>query len=122
MDSQLCVVWDSEDNDMARPTGVTKFVRDEAERNASEGPAGLARFPRWMTISFVLIIGLILYVGVLSDSSGHLVIPAIGSIFYVAAVIGTAARLAYIDRRRDDSRPHSGAPTGDRDRPNGVAG
>jgi hypothetical protein len=48
-----------------------------------------------------MIIGLILWVGVLSDSSGRLTMPGTGSILYVAAVIGIAALLAYADRKRN---------------------
>jgi hypothetical protein len=62
---------------------------------------GARAFPRWITVTFILIIGWILWVGVLSDSSGRLTIPGPGSIVYVAAVIGVAALLAYVDRKRD---------------------
>ena len=49
--------------------------------------------PRWVTITFLLIVGLILWIGVLQ-------IPGIDSIAYVAAVIAIAAFLAYADRKR----------------------
>jgi hypothetical protein len=52
---------------------------------------------RWIAVSFVMIIGLILWLGVLS-------IPGPGSIVYVVAVIGVAALLAYADRKRNASR------------------
>ena len=45
-----------------------------------------------------------LWIGVLADPkdpSGNLRMPGLGSIFYVAAVIGAAAFLAYTDRNRD---------------------
>lgn len=71
--------------------------------NAGKRPTASAPFPRWLTIPFVLIIGLILWLGVLADSTGSFTIPAAGSIIYVAAVIGVAVLLAYIDRRRNDS-------------------
>jgi hypothetical protein len=58
-------------------------------------------FPRWITVPFVLIVGLMLWLGVLADPSGKLRMPGVGSILYVAAVIGVAALLAYIDRRRE---------------------
>ena len=74
-----------------------------------------------MTISFILIIGLILYVGVLSDSSGRLTIPAAGSIVYIAAVIATAAVLAYVDRKGKDMPRHPGGETGDKGSRNGIA-
>jgi|HubBroStandDraft_4_1064222.scaffolds.fasta_scaffold2144448_1 drug/metabolite transporter (DMT)-like permease len=60
-------------------------------------------FPRWITVPFVLIIGLILWLGVLSDPSGKLRAPGAGSILYVAAVIAAAGYLAYADRSRDSS-------------------
>jgi hypothetical protein len=41
-----------------------------------------------------------LWIGALSDPSGKLRMPGMGSIFYVAAVIGVAAFLAYADRNR----------------------
>ena len=62
-----------------------------------------ASFPRWVTVPFVLIIGLMLWLGVLSDPSGKLARPGIGSVLYVAGVIGVAAFLAYADRNRNTS-------------------
>jgi hypothetical protein len=47
--------------------------------------------------------GLILWLGVLSDPSGKLRPPGTGSILYVASVIGVAAYLAYTDRGRDST-------------------
>jgi hypothetical protein len=44
-----------------------------------------------------------LWIGVLSDPSGRLRMPGMGSIIYVAAVIGVAAFLAYADRNRDSA-------------------
>jgi hypothetical protein len=82
----------------------------------------LTHFPRWVAVSFVLIIGLILYVGVFADSSGGITIPGTGSIIYVAAVIAIAALLAYVDRQRDASGKDPGTTTGDKDRHGGVAG
>lgn len=60
-------------------------------------------FPRWFTVPFALIIGLMLWLGVLSDPSGHLRTPRTGAILYVVAVIGVAAFLAYADRNRDST-------------------
>ena len=86
---------------MARPTGATKLTyRGEARRNTREGRTTAAGFPRWITIPFILIIGLILWTGVLSDSTGHLTVQDVDSILYVVAVIGVAGLLAYADRRR----------------------
>jgi hypothetical protein len=45
--------------------------------------------------------GLILWLGVLSDPSGKLRPPGVGSILYLASVIGVAGYLAYADRGRD---------------------
>jgi hypothetical protein len=75
-----------------------------------------------MTIPFVLIIGLILWLGVLADSSGSLTVPAAGPIIYVVAVIGVAMLLAYVDRRRNGSGGHPGERVADKDHHNGVAG
>jgi hypothetical protein len=61
-------------------------------------------FPRWITVPFVLIIGLMLWLGVLSDPSGKLATPGIGSVLYVAGVIGVAAFLAYADRNRNTGK------------------
>jgi hypothetical protein len=94
----------------------------DTKTSAREKPAGSPRFPRWMTIPFVLIIGLILWLGVLADSSGSFTIPAAGSVIYVVAVIGVAALLAYLDRRRNGSVTHPGERVADKDHHNGVAG
>jgi hypothetical protein len=59
---------------------------------------------RWMAIPFILIIGLILWIGVLSDSSGHLTMPGAGSIIYVAAVVAVAAVLGYTDWKRNNPK------------------
>ncbi len=58
-----------------------------------ERPTKTAAYPRWLTILFILVIGLILWMGVLS-------MPGIDSIMYVAVVIGVVALLAYADRKR----------------------
>lgn len=73
---------------------------------ADERPGRTVRFPRWITIPFILITGLVLWVGVLSDSSGRLTMPGTDSILYVAAVVGVAALLAYLDRKRGASEKH----------------
>jgi len=65
--------------------------------------AASAKFPRWITVPCTLIVGLILWLGVLADPSGHLRTPGAGSILYVVAVIGVAAFLAYTDRKGDSS-------------------
>jgi hypothetical protein len=62
-----------------------------------------ARLTQWFTIPFILVIGLVLWVGVLSDPSGHLRTPSLGPILYVAAVIGVATFLALTDRNGDSS-------------------
>jgi hypothetical protein len=60
-------------------------------------------FPRWITVPFILIIGVILWLGVLSGPSGKLRAPGMGSILYLVAVIGVTAFLAYTDRNEDPS-------------------
>jgi hypothetical protein len=47
---------------------------------------------RWITIPFVVVVGVILWEGVLS-------MPGADSILYAAVVIGIAALLAYADRK-----------------------
>jgi len=63
-------------------------------RTPKEHFSASVSLPRWITIPFILVIGLILWVGVLSDSSGD-------SVLYVVAVIGVVLLLAYADRRRN---------------------
>lgn len=58
-------------------------------------------FSRWMAIPFLLVIGLILWLGVLSDPSGQLNAPGAGPILYLVAVIAVAAFLALMDRNGD---------------------
>ena len=55
---------------------------------------------RWIAVAFVMLIGLILWIGVLSDESGHLTMPGTDAIVYVAAVVLVVGGLAYWDRRR----------------------
>jgi len=54
-------------------------------------------------VSFTLVIGLILWLGVLKDPDGGFAAPGAGSIVYVAVVVGVAAFLAYVDRKGDSS-------------------
>jgi hypothetical protein len=78
-------------------------------------------FPRTILAAFVVIIGLMLWMGVLSDPSGDLRTPGIGSILYVAAVIGLAALLAHADRHRDSAGKRGSSKAGDRLRRNTTA-
>ena len=55
----------------------------------------------WFAAAFVLIVGLILWIGVFSDGSGHLTMPGTDGIAYVATVIFVVGALAYWDRRRN---------------------
>ena len=57
-------------------------------------------FPRRVVGAFVLIIGLVFWLGAISDAAGMLWIPGVGSMCYFAAVIGVAAFLVYGDRNR----------------------
>ena len=84
---------------MARVSAGTRLSYRSQERRFAKSVA----FPRWITVPFVLIIGLMLWLGVLSDASGRLRMPGMDSIFYVAAVIGVAVFLAYADRNRDSA-------------------
>jgi drug/metabolite transporter (DMT)-like permease len=84
---------------MARARAGTRLSHRSRDRRLVKP----ASFPRWITIPFVLIMGLILWLGVLSDPSGKLRPPGTGSILYVASVIGVAAYLAYTDRGRDST-------------------
>ena len=61
--------------------------------------ANSAVFLRWIIAAFVLIVGFLLWIGVLSDPSGRLSSDA-GSILYVAVVVGIAALVAFADRNR----------------------
>ena|ERR1700676_2161122 len=85
---------------MARVSAGTRLSYHSQERRFAKSVA----FPQWITIPFILLIGLMLWIGVLSDPSGKLRMPGMGSIFYAAAVIGVAAFLAYKDRIRDSSK------------------
>jgi hypothetical protein len=69
-----------------------------------------ARFPRSITVAFILIMGLILWLGVLADPSGHLRRPGVGSILYLAGVIGVTAFLAYADRNGSSGRSRKYGP------------
>src|SRR5580704_9915292 len=93
---------------MARLTaGTRRSHRSRARRFVKS-----ASFPRWITVSFVLIIGIMLWLGVLSDPSGELRMPGKGSILYVGAVIGLAAYLAYADSSRDSAGKNRRLRTG----------
>ena len=82
---------------MARVTTGKRLSHHARERRF----ATKVQFPRWILAAFVVIIGFVLWMGVISDPSGKLRTPSRGSIFYVATVIGVAAFLAHYDRHRD---------------------
>ena len=84
---------------MARINLGTRLSNRSQERRFTKSVA----FPRWITVPFVLLVGFMLWIGVLADPSGKLRMPGIGSIFYVVVVIGVAAFLAYADRNRDSA-------------------
>jgi 4-amino-4-deoxy-L-arabinose transferase-like glycosyltransferase len=89
---------------MVRPTRAKKLIyRGAAGQNTRERRTGPAGFPRWIAIPFILIVGLVLWIGVLSDSSGDLTVPDVDSILYVLAVLGVAVFLAYVDRKQNIS-------------------
>jgi hypothetical protein len=62
---------------------------------------GTSAFSRWIAIPFLVVIGLILWLGVLADSSGQWKAPGAGRILYLVAVIAAAAFLAHRDRNGD---------------------
>jgi hypothetical protein len=82
---------------------ISTSGRSEAPRAGNSGTPRPASFPRWVAVLFILAVGLILWIGVLSNSSGHLTMPGLDSIAYVAAVVCVAALLAYADRKRSPS-------------------
>jgi|SRR5579871_1210940 len=102
---------------MARAGIGTRLSYRSQERRFAKS----ATFPLWITIPFILIIGLILWLGVLSDALGNLRKPGIGSIFYLVAVICVAAFLAYSDRNRDSAGKNRKDKPGHKGRRNATA-
>lgn len=82
------------------------------------------RFPRWVVAASILLIGSMLLLGALSDASGTLRRPNLGAVLYIAAIIGIAALVIYLDRTQDSAkrfkkvarirRPASASPTSSR--------
>jgi len=68
-----------------------------------------------------MIIGLMLWIGVLSDPSGKLRMPGKGSILYVGVVIGVAAFLAYKEWSKDSAGKNSRFRSGYKGRPSATA-
>jgi hypothetical protein len=102
---------------MARvSTGKRLSYRSQQRRFAKS-----VGFPRWITILFILIIALMLWLGVLSDPSGNLRTPGTGSVLYVVAVIGVAAFLAYMDRSGDSAGKNPKYKPGYKGRRNATA-
>jgi peptidoglycan/LPS O-acetylase OafA/YrhL len=62
-----------------------------------------ASVPRWILIPLTLILGLVLWLAVVSDSSGRFSAPGAGAIVYTLAVIGVVGWLAYHDREEGSS-------------------
>ena len=75
-------------------------------RSRKQSFANSAVFPRWMLAAGVLLIGFMLLLGALSDASGRLRAPGLGSVLYMAAVSGVAAFLIYSGRRGSVTRNH----------------
>lgn len=65
--------------------------------------AETAEFPQWILVGGVLLVGFLLLIGALSDASGKLSKPGLGSVLYMAALIGVAAVLLYSKRHRRSS-------------------
>jgi hypothetical protein len=57
--------------------------------------------PRWRTLlaGFVLIFGLMLFLGTIADSSGTLQPPGADAIVLIAGIVVTACLLVYLDNR-----------------------
>lgn len=85
---------------MARTGSGRRRTNRAQERRFAKSVA----FPRWIGAPFVLVIGFMLWIGVLADPSGKLKMPGPGSILYLAPVIAVAAYLAYADRTGNSSR------------------
>jgi hypothetical protein len=62
--------------------------------------AETAEFPQWMLVGGILLVGFLLLTGALSDASGKLSKPGLGSVLYMAALIGVGAVLLYSGRHR----------------------
>jgi ABC-type transport system involved in cytochrome c biogenesis permease subunit len=62
--------------------------------------------PRWRTLlaSFVLIFGLMLFLGTIADSSGTLQPPGADAIIMIAGIVVTACLLVYLDKRGTTQR------------------
>jgi hypothetical protein len=74
---------------------MAKAGRDRVSHRARlRHYARCARFPRWITIPAVLILGLIFWIAALSDPAGHVPTPGPGSILYAVIVFALAALLA----------------------------
>jgi hypothetical protein len=61
--------------------------------------AKTAEFPRWIVAATILLIGIMLLLGALSDASGRLRIPGVGSALYLSLIIAIAAVIIYSGRR-----------------------
>lgn len=81
---------------MARVGKTRLSYRAQLRRFARSAP-----FPRWITVPFISIIGLILWLAVTSDPFGRFATPGMGSILYLVLVVGVAALLAYPERDED---------------------
>ena len=83
--------------------GRTRVYYRSQERRFAKSAA----FPEWITIPFVLLIGFMLWIGVLADPSGKMRRPSIGSILYTLAVIAIAAFPSFQRRRLYSSEPEA---------------
>ncbi len=83
-----------------RLTDTRSRHRRSGKLTEGQVPPKSMPFPTWITVSFVLIIGLILWIGVLSDASGHFTMPGSGSLLYVGGVICVTVILVWLDRRQ----------------------
>lgn len=79
-------------------------TRGKIVRSRKRSFAESVEFPRWVLAAEVVLIGFMLLLAALSDSSGKVRTPGAGSILYMAAVLGVAALLIYVRRDHPPNR------------------
>jgi len=96
----------------ATPSTGTRLPYLTQERRVTKSVA----FPRWILAVVFLIVGFILWTGVLAGASGKLRIPRVDSLFYVAAVVAMTAFIAHADRKRESAGKSCKFKSGDKPR------
>lgn len=79
-------------------------TRGKTARSRRRTFAESVEFPRWILAAETVLIGLMLLLGALSDSSGAVRSPGVGSIVFIAAVIGIAVAVIHRGRNRSSDR------------------